>query len=165
MLFQLSQKDRADLKNIYLTFIRSVVEQSAVVWHSSLTVRNRKDIERIQKVAVRIIMGKNYTNYQNGLKELKLETLEQRRRMLSLRFAKKCLKNEKLKKLFPLNKTKHIMMKRNKRKYQTRKIRTKILENSAIPYMTNLLNIEESKKLKMINNDISAIVPVNFNLL
>ena len=158
-------KNRADLKNIYLTFIRSVVEQSAVVWHSSLTVRNRKDIERIQKVAVRIIMGKNYTNYQNGLKELKLETLEQRRRMLSLRFAKKCLKNEKLKKLFPLNKTKHNMIKRNKRKYQTRKIRTKRLENSAIPYMTNLLNIEESKKLKMINNDISAIVPVNFNLL
>ena len=110
-------------------------------------------------------MGKNYTNYQNGLKELKLETLEQRRRMLSLRFAKKCLKNEKLKKLFPLNKTKHNMIKRNKRKYQTRKIRTKRLENSAIPYMTNLLNIEESKKLKMINNDISAIVPVNFNLL
>ena len=57
------------------------------------------------------------------------------------------------------------MIKRNKRKYQTRKIRTKRLENSAIPYMTNLLNIAESKKLKMINNDISVIVPVNFNLL
>ena len=28
---------RNDLKNIYLTFIRSIVEQSAVVWHSSLT--------------------------------------------------------------------------------------------------------------------------------
>ena len=38
-----------DLKNIYLTFIRSVLEQSAVVWHSSLTKINRKDIERVQK--------------------------------------------------------------------------------------------------------------------
>ena len=145
-------KNRADLKNIYLTFIRSVVEQSAVVWHSSLTKRNRKDLERIQKVAVRIIMGKSYTNYKEGLKELKLDTLEKRRTILSLRFAKKCLKNEKLKTLFPLNKSKHNMKKRNKRKYQTRKIKTKRLENSAIPYMTKLLNIEESKKQKIIEN-------------
>ena len=28
---------RIDLKNIYLTYIRSIVEQSAVVWHSSLS--------------------------------------------------------------------------------------------------------------------------------
>ena len=135
-----------------------------MVWHSSLTARNRKDIERIQKVAVRIIMGNSYTNYKDGLKELKLETLEERRTMLSLRFAKKCLKHEKLKKMFPLKKTKHNMIKRNKRKYQTRKIRTKRLENSAIPYMTKLLNIEESKKQKIIDN-LYPIVPVNFNLL
>ena len=109
-------------------------------------------------------MGKNYTNYKDGLKELKLETLEQRRTMLSLRFAKKCLKNEKLKKMFPLNKTKHKMIKRNKRKYQSRKTRTKRLENSAIPYMAKLLNIEESKKQKIIDN-LYPIVPVNFNLL
>ena len=42
-------KNRTDLRNIYLTFVRSVVEQSAVVWHSSSTMKNRKDIE----VAVR----------------------------------------------------------------------------------------------------------------
>ena len=29
--------NRMDLKNIYLTFVRSVLEKSAVVWHSSLT--------------------------------------------------------------------------------------------------------------------------------
>ena len=109
-------------------------------------------------------MGKGYTNYKDGLKELKLETLEKRRTMLSLRFAKKCLKNEKLKKLFPLNRTKHNMIKRNQRKYQTRKIRTKRLERSAIPFMTNLLNNEESKKQKIIEN-LSTIVPVNLNLL
>ena len=32
-------KSRQDLKSIYLTFIRSVLEQSAVVWHSSLVKR------------------------------------------------------------------------------------------------------------------------------
>ena len=53
-----------DLKRIYLTYIRSIVDQSAVVWHSSLTEKNRNDIERIQKVAVRIILGKNLKNYK-----------------------------------------------------------------------------------------------------
>ena len=38
-----------DLKSIYLTYIRSALEQSAVVWHSSLTTKNRKDLERVQK--------------------------------------------------------------------------------------------------------------------
>ena len=32
-----------DLKSIYLTYIRSALEQSAVVWHSSYTTENRKD--------------------------------------------------------------------------------------------------------------------------
>ena len=38
-----------ELRSIYLTYIRSVLEQSAVVWHSSLTSKNRKDLERVQK--------------------------------------------------------------------------------------------------------------------
>ena len=68
-----------DLKRIYLTYIRSILDQSAVVWHSSLTQKNRKDIERIQKVAVRIILGRNFTNYGEYLKKLRLENLNDRR--------------------------------------------------------------------------------------
>ena len=83
--------------DIYLTYIRSIAEQSAVVWHSSLSGKNRLDIERIQKVAVRIIMGRNYKNYSLSLKALQLDTLKKRRDILSLRFAKNCLKNEKMK--------------------------------------------------------------------
>ena len=52
---------RVDLKAIYLTYIRSIVEQSAVVWHSSLSNENRKNLERIQKAAVKVIMGGGYT--------------------------------------------------------------------------------------------------------
>ena len=94
-------KNRQDLKNVYLTFIRSVLEQSAVVWHSSLTKKNRNDLERVQKVAVRIIMGTKKLSYNEELKIIKLETLEKRRTNLCLRFAKKCLKSEKMKDLFP----------------------------------------------------------------
>ena len=38
-----------DLVNIYILYIRSVLEQSAVVWHSSITKGEQMDIERVQK--------------------------------------------------------------------------------------------------------------------
>ena len=38
-----------DLKGIYIAYIRSILEQSAVVWHASLTVQNIEDLERIPK--------------------------------------------------------------------------------------------------------------------
>ena len=44
-----------DLKDIYILFIRSILEQSATVWHSSITFENSSDLERVQKSAVKII--------------------------------------------------------------------------------------------------------------
>ena len=137
---------REDLKGIYLTYVRSVVEQSAVVWHSSLTQKNRNDLERVQKAAVRVIMGKNYISYKNSLKELKIDSLEVRREKLCISFAKKCIKNEKVKDMFPLKKTKHQMKKRKDEKFQTFKARTKRYKNSALPYMRRLLNTENEEK-------------------
>ena len=67
-------------KNIYITFIRPVLEQSAPVWHSSLTAENSSDLERVQKAAVRLIMGNRHENYQTSLTKLKLETLVERRK-------------------------------------------------------------------------------------
>ena len=149
-------KNRKDLKDVYLTFVRSMLEQSAVVWHSSLTSKNRIDLERVQKAAVRVIMGNAYTTYRQSLKELGMDTLERRREILCLRFAKKCLKNEKLKNLFPLNTKKHEMIKRNKRKHAMRKIRTTRFEKSAIPFMTKLLNNEQSRKMKILQKKLNV---------
>jgi hypothetical protein len=61
-----------DLKHIYLIYIRSILEQSAVVWHSSPSQKNKRDLERVQKVAVKVILGKNYTSYKAGLEVLKI---------------------------------------------------------------------------------------------
>ena len=143
---------REDLKAIYLTYIRSVLEQSAVVWHSSLTRKNRNDLERVQKAAVRVILGKNYSTYKNGLKMLRIDTLDKRREKLCLSFAKKCLNNEKVKDMFPLNKTEHQMMKRKTRKYQTFKANTNKLKKSALPYMRKLLNDESEAKKKWLRD-------------
>ena len=143
---------KMDLKNIYLTFIRSIIEQSAVVWHSSLTKRNRSDIERVQKAAIKVIMGKSYTTYKNGLEYLNLDTLDQRREKLCLKFAKQCLKTEKVKKFFPLENTKHVMKTSKKRTFKIFKQNTKRYQNSAIPFMRKLLNNEYERKSKIIGN-------------
>ena len=54
-----------ELVNIYTLYIRSVVEQSCVVWHSSLSSGERYDLDRIQKVALSIILKDRYKNYRN----------------------------------------------------------------------------------------------------
>ena len=81
-------------KEIYILYIRSILEQSCVVWNSSLTEENCDDLERVQKAAVRIIVGKNYTNYENALLKADLEPLKIRRDKLSKTFAEKCLQSE-----------------------------------------------------------------------
>ena len=73
---------RQDLKAIYLTYIRSIIEQSAVVWHSSLTKNNRRDLERVQKAAIKVIIGASYTTHKDGLKMFKIYTLDTRRKNL-----------------------------------------------------------------------------------
>ena len=73
------------------------------MWSSSITEEESQDIERVQKVAMKIILKEYYTCYEDSLNITGLEKLKSRRKMLSLNFAKKCLKNEKMASLFPLN--------------------------------------------------------------
>ena len=93
--------NKEEKRNIYILFIRSILEQSCVVWHSSLTKQNEEDLERIQKCAVRIILDKDYENCNRALLEANLESLKDRRQELCLKFAVKCLKSSKTKEMFP----------------------------------------------------------------
>ena len=129
---------RQDLTEIYILYIRSVLEQSSVIWHGALTVGETKDIERVQKVALRLILKEDYTSYKASLQITGLLTLEDRRKFLCLNFAKKCLKSDATKDMFPLKK-----IIRDTRKPQIYKVpfaRTSRFANSAIPYMARLLN-------------------------
>ena len=135
--FGASVREKLD---IYKKFIRTHAEQSCTVWNSGLTKGNEKDIERIQKSAVRLILGRRYTTYQEALQELNIETLKERRKSLCLKFANKCLKNAKTKNMFKKNIKDHTMVTRNPLKYKESQVRTTRLHHSAIPYMERLLN-------------------------
>ena len=80
-----------DLLVIYKTFVRSKLEQSATVWHSSLSQGNVIDLERVQKSAVKIILKEHYSDYESALLKLDLQSLYERREILCYKFVKKGL--------------------------------------------------------------------------
>ena len=89
------------MKQVYIAYVRSLLEQSCTVWHSGLTDQNSNDLERVQKVALTLILNEPVKNYEEALVALDLEKLASRREHLCLAYAQKCLKTPKMKQLFP----------------------------------------------------------------
>ena len=58
------------------------------VFSGALSKTNIQDFEDVQKVAFKIILKGNYKNYENALVVLEQDTLEDRRKFISSRFAK-----------------------------------------------------------------------------
>ena len=129
------------LRTIYISYIRSVLEQNAVVWHFSITEQNKQDLERVQKSACKLILKKKYENYQKSLESLNLEDLNQRRIHLCKVFAKKSERNSSIS--FELSDNCHTMDTRINRKYKVTFCRTERLKKSSIPGMQELLNQEQ----------------------
>ena len=58
---------RQDLLDVYKLYITRILEYCGVVWHSTLTVNQSKDIENVQKLCLKIILGEDYSGYQQAL--------------------------------------------------------------------------------------------------
>ena len=56
-----------DLLHIYILYIRSLLEYCSVVWHSTLTGEMTHDIENVQKVCLKVILGENYAGYDDAI--------------------------------------------------------------------------------------------------
>ena len=130
--------DRKDLVKIYFQFIRSAVEQSSVVWSSSLTQSDLDSLERIQKVALRIILQNDYISYKNALIVLTLPSMEERYNKLLYNFAIKCVKNPKTSDIFPRNDTSERL--RHTEPFSVPMARKERLFKSAVPTMARILN-------------------------
>ena len=122
--------------------IRAVLELAVPAWNSGLTQKQIVEIERVQRVAVQIILsnsktGKSAFSYDMGLVVLDLEPLESRREKLCRTFAKKTLVS-KHSDLFNTRKNSHNT--RLKKDYFEYKCNTKRFYNSPVNYLTRLLN-------------------------
>ena len=127
------------LLTLFQLKIRTLAEFAAPVFHGALTQQQSDDLEMIQKKAFAIILGLNYKSYNNALTVLSQDKLSARRLKLCENFAVKCVKSERHADIFPL---------RDKKSHSTRftkpfcepKCKTSRYYNSAVPYLTRLLN-------------------------
>ena len=157
-------RNKNDLKRIYILQVRSKLEQSAVLWHSSLTKKCSEKLERVQKSALKVILGTEYVSYTNALDVLKLQSLEERRKSLCLKFAKKCQTVQKLESMFPKRQNLHCMTKRYNQKFFVKDAWTERHRRSAIPYMQRLLNTDDKKKKDTLRQ-LDNFIPVNNGFL
>ena len=131
-----------DLIDIYALFIRSCAEYCSVAFHSSLTQDHIRDIERIQKTSLKIILAEKYVDYSSALEMCNLKPLFERREKKCLDFALRCVKHPKNSRIFPLNPnlTNKSHGVRSRELFKVNFSRTENYKNSAIPYCQRLLN-------------------------
>ena len=128
--------------DVYMKEIRSLLELAVPAWHSGLTIKQAADIERVQKVALNIILsdsstGRSEYSYEMALVILNIEPLEDRRLKLCSTFAKKTLKSRH-KDMFSVNASEY--QTRHKNPLVESRANTKRFFNSPLNYLTRLLN-------------------------
>jgi hypothetical protein len=104
-----------------------------------LTAELSNELEKLQTQCLKIIYG--FDKSRSRVMECSgLQTLEERRKQASVRFAKKCAENSTYADWFPKNPAERAVRKR--REYREDYARCDRLKNSPIYYMRRLLNEE-----------------------
>ena len=129
-----------DLVDIYMLMIRSITEYCSVVFHSSLTLKQRQKLEMIQKICLRVILGDMYVSYEAALEMTGLDTLDSRRQQRCIRFSLRALKFPIGQRLFPVNQSENKKSVRQREKFCVNFARTEDYKTSAVPFCQRLLN-------------------------
>ena len=135
-----------DLLKVYNTVIRPAIEYSAVVYHSLISNDMAEKLEGMQRQAMRIIYGWD-GNIRDKMENKGIESLQDRREEMVLKFALKNEKNQKYgQKWFKKSEeTNREARSTTRKKYQEQFCRTDRLKNNPINYMTKKLNEHYSK--------------------
>ena len=137
---------KSEMLDVYIKQVRSILELAVPVWHPGLTKQDIKNLERVQKCAFFIILGESYISYEQSMRTLGCDSLNDRRYKLCQSFAKKAEKHSRFRNWF--NEVKHeaksfstrASEKLVKPKFMPVPARTDRYKKSPIPYLTELLN-------------------------
>ena len=130
--------DPFTILDYYFKEIRIHLELAVPVWHSGLTVRLSADIERVQRVALSIVLGETEFDYSRSCALLGLKPLYIRRQELCERFSRKtaspqCRHND----LFQIQTSGYDT---RSNAYREHFCHTTRFYNSALPFLTRTLN-------------------------
>ena len=125
---------KEDSLQIYKLYIRSILEQSCVVWGTAITEGESSALERIQKCALYVIYQNEYISYTNALEISGLQVLSERKLKLIKSFAYKCVKNDNTKSMFSTHQ--NVQNTRNPDVFQTDFAYHERFKNSAKVVMT-----------------------------
>ena len=120
---------------------RVMLEYGCPVWHSGLTATQSHSLDRAQRVAMAAITGRWEASHTRQLEQLGLERLALRRIRICEIFAQRTASNSRHMDMF----TPVISLQRRAKhgkKYKEIATRTQTYHNSALPYLTRLLNKE-----------------------
>ena len=115
------------------------LELACPVWSSSITAAQSQDLERAQRMAMAAIAGRWEPSHTRQLLDLGLERLAPRRLRLCKVWAQRTAQESRHKDIFTPSGArprpgKHVQL------YRTPQTRTVAHYNSAVPYLTRLLN-------------------------
>ena len=127
-----------ELADAYKKEVRSSVEMAVPVWHSGLTQQLSNQIESVQKCSLAAILGIKYNSYEEALKLLNLERLDQRRTQLCKRFISKNMKSDNP--LLSVNNNKSHDTRRDPKSVKEFRCRTQAYFDSSLPFLVRLYN-------------------------
>lgn len=133
-----------DVKDIYCSQIRSVLEYLAPVIHSGLTEYESGQLESVQRTALKIIYGFE-KSYQSILEESGLQTILARRQQLVDKFVTKSQVHPRLAHWFPKRKEVHVTLRERREVHEVRCSSERTF-NSPIAYYRRRANELEKKK-------------------
>ena len=131
----------------YMKEVRPLTEQGVPIWNSSLTKKQVNDIEKIQKVALKIILGQQYLSYESACEIFGLQKLAARRLELSTKFAIKLFKSNRCNEFFtPVAKS--VNTRSDTPLLLEEKVNTRRCYYAPHNYLTRLINKNKEKILR-----------------
>ena len=91
---------KSELIKVYTSMVRPVAEYVTVVWHSSITKEQARELEKQQALAMKNIVGLDLSE-RKMREDLKIKTLHSRREKSVKKFATKCVNSERFTHWFP----------------------------------------------------------------
>ena len=129
----------ADLVKLYMSLVLPVLDYSAVVYHSMLSLTQEAELESLQKLALKFIYGVTGVSYDVLLSKAGIQTLKERRLRLVDKFILKSVEHPIYTNWFPTRNFIHYDL-RHEKIYEERRTRTNRLYKSPLYFFRRRLN-------------------------